>query len=89
MPGRKAGGFIHAGTAEEEELSRSLRYLRRRTCVCIEPKGSHAPQKRYRNLGLSDQAREKERGGERRKERFTLERPRRDDLRVSRLHRGG
>ncbi|KYQ57623.1 hypothetical protein ALC60_03585 [Trachymyrmex zeteki] len=25
-------------TAEEEELSRSLRYLRRRTCVCIEPK---------------------------------------------------
>ncbi|KYN34176.1 hypothetical protein ALC56_11282 [Trachymyrmex septentrionalis] len=29
-------------TAEEEELSRSLRYLRRRTCVCIGPKGERS-----------------------------------------------
>ncbi|KYN00332.1 hypothetical protein ALC62_08823 [Cyphomyrmex costatus] len=29
-------------TAEEEELSWSLRYLRRRTCVCIEPKGERS-----------------------------------------------
>ena len=61
--GRKAGRFIHAGTAEEEELSRSLRYLRQCTCVCIGPKGSHAPRKRYRNLGQGPSKREREREG--------------------------
>ncbi|KYN20971.1 hypothetical protein ALC57_06879 [Trachymyrmex cornetzi] len=38
-----------ASTAEEEELSRSLRYLRRRTCVCIEPKGERS-HKRLRTM---------------------------------------
>lgn len=60
VPGRKGGRFHSCRYPAEEELSRSLRYLRRRTCVCIEAKSSHESRKRYRGLGWKPSEKERE-----------------------------